>query len=99
MMTRASRPDDAEDAPDKPHISSDIDEPFILTVREMDWKSKVKLMWWYIAAVDDDSNARAAARTSDFKAQFFGFDRAPRKLTFQNDRDILSKAITLVEGL
>lgn len=76
MMTRAPRPGDAEDAPDKHHMSSDIDEPFMLTVRELDGKSDVKLRWWYITAVDDDPNVGPVARTSDFTAQFFNFHEA-----------------------
>lgn len=71
----------------------------MLTVRELDGKSDVKLIWWYIAAVDDDPNVGPAARTSDFTAQFFNFHEALQKLTFQNDRAILAYSIALIDSL
>ncbi|KAJ0425633.1 NUDIX hydrolase domain-like protein [Aspergillus carlsbadensis] len=96
MSTRAPRPDDPEDVPDTARLISDSSEPFMLTVRELDGGTDVKIIWWYIAVVDDNS-ASAPSKPKDFTADFFTFEEALQRLVFQSDRDILSKALMILE--
>jgi 8-oxo-dGTP pyrophosphatase MutT (NUDIX family) len=98
MVTRAPHAHDLENVADEPRLCSDLDEPFMLTVRELTPGSDVKLIWWYIVAVDESFQNSAVASNGDFKAEFFIYEDALQKLTFQKDRDILEKAITLVEN-
>jgi hypothetical protein len=59
-------------------------------------QSHVKLIWWYIAVLDKDAPVAMPAGEADFEAKFFPFDEAVQKLSFQNDRDILERAISLI---
>ena len=74
-------------------------EPFMLTVRELEGELGVKLIWWYIAVLDpeDENGPRRSQGEVDFRAEFFGCGEALEKLTFQLDRDILQRAISIVE--
>ncbi|KAL4887629.1 NUDIX hydrolase domain-like protein [Aspergillus karnatakaensis] len=92
MKTRAPRASDPEDIPDELRLRTDSDEPFMVTHRELTPRSDVKIIWWYIAAVDG-----AAPSHGSFRADFFDYEDAIRKLTFQKDRDVLERAINLVE--
>ncbi|KAL4872558.1 NUDIX hydrolase domain-like protein [Aspergillus spectabilis] len=89
VTTRAPQADDPENVPDIPRLSPDLSEPFMFTVRELTPGSDVKLIWWYIAAVDEGSKDGAVASNGDFRAEFFHYDDALRELTFQKERDIL----------
>ncbi|KAL4779200.1 hypothetical protein BJX76DRAFT_341375 [Aspergillus varians] len=95
MSTRTPQLDDPDDVPDEPRLAPDLNETFMLTVRELDGKSDVKIGWWFITAVDDDS-ITVPAGSGDFRVGFFDYDEAVQKLTFQTDREILLKAISLV---
>lgn len=98
MPVRAPRIDEADDMIDKARTYPDLSEPFMVTIRELKEKSDVKIIWWYIAAVDGDVNADATRVDGDFKAEFFAYNEALQKLTFQDDRDVLERAIALVEN-
>ena len=81
-----------------------LTEPFMLTVREMG-DGGVKLIWWFVAVVDGipgdgDGNGSVpvGAGESDFRAEFFTFEEAVGKLSFRNDREVLERAIALVEN-
>ncbi|KAL2830862.1 NUDIX hydrolase domain-like protein [Aspergillus cavernicola] len=97
MSTRAPQADDAEDIPDRARVCYDLDEPFMLTVRELDGNFDVKIIWWYIAAVDGYDYEAAPTGTTGFRAGWFTCDEAVKKLAFQSDCDILVKAISLVD--
>lgn len=73
----------------------DLTEPFMLTIRETA-QSNVKLIWWYIAVLDKDTPVAMPAGEADFEAEFFLFDEALQKLSFQKDREVLERAISLV---
>ncbi|KUL90961.1 hypothetical protein ZTR_00806 [Talaromyces verruculosus] len=99
MSTRATPVSEASDVPDQARPSTCLTEPFMLTFREIEGKSNVKLIWWYIAQVDQDSKEDESCRGEEgFVAHFFPLDEAVERLNFQNDRDILSRAISIVKG-
>ncbi|KAL0935143.1 NUDIX domain-containing protein [Colletotrichum truncatum] len=97
MSTRAPAPDDDANAPDTAATRQGIREPFMLTLRNIDGGAGVKLIWWYVAAVENSHAMGKMAGETQFDAKFFSCDEAIEKLTFENDRDILRKAIVLVK--
>ncbi|KAL3473045.1 hypothetical protein BJX99DRAFT_202954 [Aspergillus californicus] len=96
MPTRAPHQQDEQNAPDTARVCRDMDEPFMVTLRELNEKSEAKFIWWFIAAVDE-APERLLISDGDFKAEFFTFDEALRKLKFREDCEVLSKAINLLE--
>ncbi|KAM5342992.1 hypothetical protein ACJ41O_013958 [Fusarium nematophilum] len=94
MPTRAPLASDAADVADQPRTRPDLDEPFMVSIRQVDGGAGVKLIWWYVAEVDHQGERSAAEE--GFEAELFDCREALRKLTFQGDRDILSRAISLV---
>ena len=97
MPTRSPSVNDPPDAPDEARQQQNLSEPFMLTIREIDRKSDVKLIWWYIAVLD--ATRPHSTSETQFKAQFFSLDDALNRLTFQLDRDILQRAIELLQPL
>ena len=103
MDTRAPGIHEANDVSDQARRYPGLTEPFMLTVREMG-DGGVKLIWWFVAVVDGipgdgDGNGSVpvGAGESDFRAEFFTFKEALRRLSFRNDRDVLERAIALVQ--
>ncbi|KAF2274562.1 uncharacterized protein EI97DRAFT_102505 [Westerdykella ornata] len=95
MATRAPSTDDPANVSDKVRIYPHLTEPFRFTMRELDSDS-VKLIWWYIAALDDGARSKPLVGETAFKAEFFSCDEAVEKLTFQTDREVLLNALKLV---
>lgn len=79
-----------------------VTEPFMLTVREMGGGG-VKLIWWFVAVIDGETDGNGSsvpvgAGESGFRAEFFTFEEAVGKLSFRNDREVLERAIALVQN-
>jgi 8-oxo-dGTP pyrophosphatase MutT (NUDIX family) len=96
MSTRAPPIDETGLLEDQPRLFSNLTEPFMLTIRELDEKSNVKIIWWYIAALDKDSAADRLNGDAEFEAEFFFLDEALERLTFENDRQVLRRAIDIL---
>jgi hypothetical protein len=96
MSTRAPQPDVPENVPDTARLLPDLSEPFMLTFRELDGGVDVKIIWWYIAVADGDPTG-APSNSKEFTAEFFTCGEALQRLAFQTDRDILSKAMEILE--
>lgn len=61
--------------------------------------NNLKLMWWYIAAVNDSDIVEKGAQAlgdDKFKPHFLSYDTAIAALTFEQDRAILRRAVELV---
>jgi len=71
-------------------------EPFMLTIRNTDNTSNVKLVWWYIATLDEDSEAGNLNGEAEFTAELFPSEEVSQKSTFEDDRQVLLKALKLV---
>ncbi|KAL2820451.1 NUDIX hydrolase domain-like protein [Aspergillus granulosus] len=99
MYTRAPPLDEQGHMPDKPRSYPDLTEPFMVTMRQLggDGTNDVKIIWWYLAALDEGVIAEAAGE-EEFTPQFFPLEEAVEKLSFQNDRAVLQRAISLVES-
>lgn len=96
MTTRAPPADEIGDCPDEPRVHREVMEPFMLTCRESGEGKSVKVIWWYVAAIDED--AEVECDETQFEARLVGFDEALDLLTFEGDREIVRKAITIFDG-
>ncbi|KAL9632919.1 MAG: hypothetical protein Q9204_003610 [Flavoplaca sp. TL-2023a] len=97
MSTRAPPAIEDEQLGDEARCYSGICEPFTLQVRRLG-EHNVKLIWWYIAAVNEDepSHDREQLEEDKFAVEFYSFADVLEKLTFQMDRDMVMKAIEIV---
>lgn len=94
MTTRAPAATEEASVPDHPRSYPDVTEPFMASIREVDGKANIKIIWWYIAEVQDrDSRGCGEA---DFTAQFFDVEDALDKLAFPGDREVLQRALQIV---
>ena len=103
MRTRAPPMHEHVHMPDEPHSYPELTEPFMVTMRQLGAGNvdNIKIIWWYIAALDEGMVAKAGGNggEEEFTPEFFPFQEALEKLTFENDREVLRKAIALVKGL
>lgn len=93
LVTRAPSELEAANVGDAPRIYDGLTEPFMLDVRNLGKDKGVKLVWWFIAEPD----GTLVDGEAQFKATFVKCDRAIERLTFQKDRDVLRRAIELME--
>ncbi|KAE8360586.1 hypothetical protein BDV27DRAFT_134295 [Aspergillus caelatus] len=101
MHTRAPPMDEQGHMPDKPRCYSNLTEPFMVTMRQLGGAgvNDVKIIWWYIAALDEGVVARSAGQAEEgFTPKFFPLNEAVKRLSFDSDRIVLQKAIELVEA-
>lgn len=99
MPTRAPAADGPTDVPDEPHVLENLTEPFMCTIRHLLDGKSIKMIWWYVAVLDGDAHDhRGRGEVQLFQAEFFPCEEAIEKLHFENDRDILRRAIQLVEA-
>ncbi|KAL4801800.1 hypothetical protein BDV18DRAFT_164610 [Aspergillus unguis] len=87
---------DVPDVPDVPRLHDALTEPFMLSVRPL--SGGVKIIWWYIAALDErvDSGVQSAGE-EQFSSEFVPFDEALERLSYQGDREVLERAMELVQ--
>ncbi|EAU31850.1 predicted protein [Aspergillus terreus NIH2624] len=99
MRTRAPPRDEQGHMPDKPRAYPELTEPFMVTMRQLggEGTNDVKIIWWYIAALDEGVSGAVGEAEEEFSALFFPLEEAVQKLSFQNDRTVLQKAIALVD--
>ncbi|KAF2651932.1 hypothetical protein K491DRAFT_696076 [Lophiostoma macrostomum CBS 122681] len=97
VRTRAPSEHDSYDTPDHVRLQRNSLEPFMVTFRELDNGARMKLIWWFIAALDSESARSRGAGEADFRPQFFSVEKALERLTYQTDREVLEKAVEWVE--
>ncbi|DAA79676.1 TPA_exp: Uncharacterized protein A8136_0449 [Trichophyton benhamiae CBS 112371] len=95
MPTRAPAASSTYNIPDQARVYHCLMEPFMLSTRKLG-EYNVKLIWWYIAELE--KGVRKMDGETGFTAQFFSCDEAIQRLTFRDDRDVLAKAVSLVNG-
>jgi ADP-ribose pyrophosphatase YjhB (NUDIX family) len=93
LVTRAPSEMEAASVSDVPRTYEGLTEPFMLDVRDLGKEKGVKLVWWFIAELD----GTAGESEPQFKATFMKCDRAVERLTFQKDRDVLRRAIEVMD--
>lgn len=95
MTTRAPPAVEVGHYPDEPRVHLEACEPFMLTCRQLEEVRDVKIIWWYIAAVDE---AVEAGRSEEqFDVRLVGFGDALELLTFEQDRDVVRRAIQVFD--
>jgi len=95
MSTRAPPEGETEQLPDEARFYTGIREPFTLQIRRLG-SDGVKLIWWYIAAIDEEK--AVGTPEEKFTVEFHNYTDVLEKLTFQLDRDMVKKAIEIVNN-
>ncbi|KAL7954557.1 hypothetical protein V8C34DRAFT_317196 [Trichoderma compactum] len=65
---------------------------------ETEQQNKVKIIWWFVLAVDEQVLPEETMDDILYMADFYSYTDVLNMLTFQMDRDIVKKAIELVEN-
>ena len=98
IYTRAPRAGTMEQLSDEARAYLGESEPFTLQLRRLG-EGDVKLIWWYIAAVNEaQSWNRELQEGERFAVEFYSYTEVLEKLTFQMDRDMVSRAIDIVDA-
>lgn len=95
MYTRAPPAVETEQMDDRARFYAGICEPFTLQVRRLS-EGQIKLIWWFVAAVDEEILPKEG-ETDRYAVEFHSYTGVLDKLTFQMDREMVKKAIELVE--
>ena len=99
MKSRAPPAVETEPFGDVLRTHSNITEPFALQIRRLETEGDVKLTWWFIAAVDQDKAPNKDRPGEEkFNVDFYAYEEAVKKLTFQMDRDMVQRAIDTVKA-
>jgi 8-oxo-dGTP pyrophosphatase MutT (NUDIX family) len=96
MATRAPGPGLDVNAKDEARVYDKLVEPFMYTLRELPPGEGMKMIFWFVAVVDE-TNPFATAGEVTYKVTPFDYEEAMDKLTYENDRQIVARAIELVE--
>jgi 8-oxo-dGTP pyrophosphatase MutT (NUDIX family) len=96
MATRATAPDDDADVVDEARVHERLTEPFMSTVRELANAGGVKIIWWFIAVLDEEHGQRGPGERS-MKAEFFDWEEALEKLWYKTDREIVRRAMDILQ--
>ncbi|KAL8761920.1 MAG: hypothetical protein Q9184_001989 [Pyrenodesmia sp. 2 TL-2023] len=93
MATRAPRAVEEEQLGGEARFNTGICKPFTLEIHRFG-AGDIKLIWWYIAAVNEDEPFQEGLQKNErFAVGFYSFTGVLEKLTFQMDRDMVKKAI------
>ncbi|KAK4064161.1 uncharacterized protein Triagg1_9140 [Trichoderma aggressivum f. europaeum] len=96
MHTRAPPAIETEQLDDLARFYTNICEPFTLQIRRFK-HNNVKLIWWFVAVVDEDVSPKETMEDRCV-VEFYSYTEVLNKLTFQMDRDMVKKAIKIVEN-
>ncbi|KAI1118477.1 hypothetical protein F5Y14DRAFT_398566 [Nemania sp. NC0429] len=87
---------EGENVPDEARFYEAVCEPVAVQLRRLG-EGNMKLTWWYVAAVNEDEpTGRHEAHT--FGVELLDFEDAVQKLTFRDNRELVRKAIELVNS-
>lgn len=96
MSTRAPPAVETEQLSDEARFYTGICEPFTLQLRHLG-EGDVKLIWWYIAAINENESWNEDLQEGEkFAVEFYSYTEVLEKLTFQMDHDMVSRAIDIV---
>ena len=98
MSTRAPAATEMANTFDQARCYTGLTESFMVTIRKIEGKSNAKIIWWYIAEVEQNVSAEMFSGESSFAARFFNYDDALQRLTYNENRDVLRRAISPVES-
>ncbi len=76
-----------------------ITEPLALQIRNLETEGEVKVIWWFVAAIEEDKDPKEDRPGEEmFDVEFHGYEEALKKLTFQLDREMTRRAIDMVKA-
>lgn len=96
LETRATPVVEDVKTPDEPRIYEGGKEPFYLTSRLVGERN-LKLIWWFIAAINEDEEEKPCE--DGYDRILVGYKEALEKLTFREDREIVERAIQIVDAI
>lgn len=87
---------------DKVRVYEGAVEPFMVSLRDitghgMEGEQQVKIIWWFVAQVDESQEVAVVNDTEVSGVEKFGYEEAVERCTFEKDREVLRRAIELVE--
>lgn len=97
MHTRAPPLVETEQLDDQARFYTNLCEPFTLQIRRLE-ENQVKLIWWFVAVLDEETSPKETMEKDRYAVEFYSYTDVLDKLTFQLDRDMVKKAIELVEN-
>lgn len=89
--------------PDIVRLYDNAVEPFMMSVRDLsglrkvEGEEEVKVIWWFVARVDETKEVAVVSDSEVSSVEVFGYEEAVEKCTFEKDKEILRRAIELVE--
>jgi len=96
MPTRATPVDEENpNMPDKARVEEGMTEAVAVNIRPAGRAGGVKLVWWFVAAIDED--AEVGKGEEAFEVGLWDYADAIKILKFEDDRRTLRTAIELVE--
>ena len=96
MATRAPPTIEETETPDVARTYESITEPFLVTIRQLDGGSQVKIIYWYVGAINEESNRDGAVPEEKYGVDFFGYEQALQKLTYGPDREVVRSALRIL---
>ncbi|RYP68801.1 hypothetical protein DL771_006419 [Monosporascus sp. 5C6A] len=95
MLSRVCPAVETDQLADEARLYRGICEPIAMQKRRVG-EGHVKLIWWFVGAVNEGEQVGQYEKDK-FKVEFHSYDEALRKLTFNDDRKVVKKAIDLVD--
>ena len=89
--------------PDKVRVYENAIEPFMVSVRDitgqgqLECGQQVKMIWFFVAQVDETREVAVVNDSEVSGVATFGYQEAVERCTFEKDREVLRRAIELVE--
>ncbi|UKZ82701.1 hypothetical protein TrVFT333_010496 [Trichoderma virens FT-333] len=96
LVSRVCPAIETEDVPDEPRLFKGACEPIALQQRRIG-DGEVKLIWWFVAAVNE-GEPLGRHEEHNFEVEFYSYDEVLRKLTFEDDRELVNRAVHLVNA-
>ena len=84
---------------DAARVYEDGTEHLSLQIRQIDADGDVKLIWWFVAIVEENEIVKEERPGEEkFEVEWYAYEDAVIRLTFQGDRDLVSPAIAMVRA-
>lgn len=91
--------------PDRVRVYEDVVEPFMMSFRDitrlgkLGGEQQVKVIWWFVARVDETQEVAVVDDSEVGGVEAFGYEEAVEKCAYEKDRQVLRRAIALVESV
>ena len=95
LLSRVCPAIETEHMPDETRLFKSVCEPIAVHTRHIG-EGEMKLIWWFVAAVNEGEPIHQ--HEDKFKVEFHSCDAVLQKLTFAVDRELVKKAIGLVQS-